>query len=122
MNRKNKKDYLISLIKQSDLPTVKLNTVRMKYEEIDLEKVADFLLDKGVDINITNTPYYRVIESCLEPIDNTLMDMYGVDIHEYDKDEFVEHFCHRCGSQRCEGIGTPWFEECQYKEHLKDYK
>ena len=33
--------------------------------------------------------------------------------------EFVEKYCHNCGSQRCEGIGTEWFEGCQYKKQLK---
>ena len=89
MDRESKKEYLTTLIKQSALPTSKLNTVKMKYEEIDLEKVAEFLLDNGVDI------------------------------HEYDVDEFVEHFCRRCGSQRCEGIGTEWWVACKYADHLK---
>lgn len=123
MDRQFKKEYLISLIKQSDLPTSKFNTIRMKWEEINLEKVADFLLDNGVDINIINTPYYKVFESCLEPIENKIMDMYGVDTIEFeDPKEFVQHYCHNCGSQRCEGVGTEWFEGCHYKEHLKDYK
>ena len=38
------------------------------------------------------------------------------------KEDFVERFCHNCGSQRCEGIGTVWFEGCIHKEHLKDYE
>lgn len=119
MDRQAKKEYLITLIKQSDLPTSKLNTVKMKWEEIDLEKVADFLLDNGVDII---NPYSKLFESCLEPIENRILEMYGVDTYEYNEEEFVEHFCHNCGSQRCEGIGTEWFEGCQNKEHLKDYE
>ena len=54
-----------------------------------------------------------------EPIEDKIMDMYGVDIHEYDVDEFVEHFCRRCGSQRCEGVGTEWWVACKHKDHLK---
>lgn len=57
-----------------------------------------------------------------EPIENRIMEVYGVDAYEYNEEEFVEHFCHNCGSQRCEGVGTEWFEGCQYKEHLKDYE
>ena len=77
MDRQTKKDYLITLIKQSELPTSKLNTLRMQWESIDLEKVAYFLLDNGVDIV---NPYSKLFESCLEPIENKLMDMYGVDM------------------------------------------
>ena len=120
MDRKDKKEYLITLIKQSELPTSKLNTIRMKWEEIDLEKVADFFLDNGIDIV---NPYSKLINSCIEPIENRIMDMYGVDICEFeDTKEFTQHYCHNCGSQRCEGIGTEWFKGCEYKEHLKDYE
>ena len=120
MDRKSKKEYLITLIKQSELPISKLNTVKMKWEEIDLEKVADFFLDNGVDIV---NPYSKLFQSCIEPIENGIMDMYGVDLCEFeDPKEFTKHYCHNCGSQRCEGVGTCWFEGCQHKEHLKDYE
>lgn len=33
--------------------------------------------------------------------------------------EFVEQFCMNCGSQRCEGIGTEWFDGCGYKRYLQ---
>ena len=33
--------------------------------------------------------------------------------------EFYDKFCSHCGSQRCEGIGTDWFEGCEHKEFLK---
>lgn len=32
--------------------------------------------------------------------------------------QFVETYCHNCGTQRCEGIGTEWFEGCKYKWNL----
>lgn len=32
--------------------------------------------------------------------------------------EFIREYCHRCGSQRCEGIGTDWFDGCQFKDRL----
>lgn len=120
MDRENKKEYLITLIKQSDLPTSKLNTLRMQWEKIDLEKVADFLLNNGVDIV---NPYSKLFNSCIEPIENKLADIYGVDTIEFeDPEEFTHHYCHNCGSQRCEGVGTPWFEGCQHKERLKNYE
>ena len=120
MDRKAKKEYLITLIKQSELSISKLNTAKMKWEEIDLEKVADFFLDNGIDIV---NPYSKLFQSCIEPIENRLVDMYEVDIAEFENpEEFEQHYCYNCGSQRCEGVGTPWFEGCGYKEHLKDYE
>lgn len=32
--------------------------------------------------------------------------------------EFVQEYCNNCGSQRCEGIGTEWFDGCKFKNHL----
>ena len=32
--------------------------------------------------------------------------------------QFVETYCHNCGTQRCEGVGTEWFEGCKYKWSL----
>lgn len=37
-------------------------------------------------------------------------------------EEFVETYCHNCGSQRCEGIGTVWFKGCRHKYELKEYE
>ena len=34
--------------------------------------------------------------------------------------EFVKLHCSKCGSQRCEGIGTEWFDGCRFKEHLNN--
>ena len=36
--------------------------------------------------------------------------------------EFIEKYCHNCGTQRCEGIGTEWFEGCQYKNEHDSFK
>lgn len=32
--------------------------------------------------------------------------------------EFIEEYCNNRGSQRCEGIGTEWFDGCSHKESL----
>lgn len=108
MERKNKKEYLITLIKQSELPTLKLNTLRMQWEDIDLDKVADFLLDNGVDIV---NPYSKLFESCL--------DINKKIYTKYNEKEFIKHFCNHCGTQRCEGIHSEWFEGCLFKDNLK---
>ena len=39
----------------------------------------------------------------------------------FDEDEFIEKYCHNCGTQRCEGIGTPWFDGCGYRSELRGY-
>ena len=36
-------------------------------------------------------------------------------------EKFIETYCHNCGSQRCEGIGTEWFEGCKYKWNHDNY-
>lgn len=36
------------------------------------------------------------------------------------KEEFIEKYCSVCGSQRCEGIGTIWFNGCEHKGELND--
>ena len=36
------------------------------------------------------------------------------------EDEFINKYCRKCGSQRCEGIGTESFEGCIHKEFLDD--
>ena len=33
--------------------------------------------------------------------------------------EFEERYCKLCGTQRCEGIGSIFFEGCVYKNKLK---
>lgn len=35
--------------------------------------------------------------------------------------QFIEAYCHNCGSQRCEGIGTEWFEGCKYRWNHDNY-
>lgn len=36
--------------------------------------------------------------------------------------EFIEEYCLCCGTQRCEGIGTIWFDGCPYRFELKGYE
>lgn len=35
--------------------------------------------------------------------------------------EFIDKYCHGCGSQRCEGIGTEWFDGCRHRFKLENY-
>ena len=34
------------------------------------------------------------------------------------KEQFVKTHCQNCGSQRCEGIDSEWFDGCKYKWEL----
>lgn len=36
--------------------------------------------------------------------------------------EFIEKYCHNCGTQRYEGIGTEWFDGCRYKNEHDSFK
>ena len=36
--------------------------------------------------------------------------------------DFIEKYCLWCGTQRCEGIGTVWFDGCLHRFELKGYK
>lgn len=35
-------------------------------------------------------------------------------------EEFTWQYCKNCGSQRCDGIESQWFEGCKYKDNLED--
>ena len=35
------------------------------------------------------------------------------------KENFMMIYCNSCGSQRCEGIDSDWFNGCKYKNKLK---
>ena len=35
--------------------------------------------------------------------------------------QFESTYCSNCGSQRCEGIGTEWFEGCKYRWNHDSY-
>lgn len=37
------------------------------------------------------------------------------------KKQFIETYCHNCGTQRCEGIDTEWFEGCPKRWNLDNY-
>ncbi len=36
-----------------------------------------------------------------------------------DVKQFTETYCYKCGTQRCEGIHTIWFDGCQHKGELE---
>ena len=33
-------------------------------------------------------------------------------------EQFEQIYCNTCGTQRCEGINSEWFDGCKFKDHL----
>ena len=55
-----------------------------------------------------------------EKIKKTVDNKSDMPKEKLSKAEFYDKFCSGCGSLRCEGIGTVWFDGCMYKELLKE--
>ena len=53
-----KKEILMSMLKQSGIPLSKLDTLSMSWEKVNLEKVADYLLNNGVEITNIYAKYF----------------------------------------------------------------
>lgn len=39
---------------------------------------------------------------------------------KYSREEFIAKHCNVCGSQRCEGVDTEWFDGCKFKDELNE--
>jgi len=44
------------------------------------------------------------------------------DSNSMTEEEFYQEYCLLCGSQRCEGIGTEWFDGCPHRFELEGYQ
>lgn len=42
-------------------------------------------------------------------------------ISKLTEEEFYKKHCQMCGTQRCEGMGTEWFDGCGYRFELENY-
>ena len=42
-------------------------------------------------------------------------------IYKLTEEEFLKKYCYRCGTQRCEGMGTVWFDGCKHRYELENY-
>lgn len=69
----------------------------------DVEEYLSFLFDTG------RFDYY---EKFFEEDEN-------VEPLKLNKEEFEEKYCKLCGTQRCEGVDSDWFDGCKYKDSLK---
>ena len=67
-----KKALLVLMLHQAGVPKSIMNTTRMRFEQLDIEKIADYLLDHGVEI--TN-PFSKYVT--LNKIYSELNNMVG---------------------------------------------
>ena len=71
---------------------------------------------------------YGDAESILKGLANKLRNTNNISMslkefiykNKLSEDDFINKYCRKCGSQRCEGIGTESFEGCIHKEFLDD--
>ena len=64
-----KKAILVLMLYKAGVPKSTMNTIRMKFEPLDVEKIADYLLDNGIEI--TN-PFskYMALNKIYSDLDN----------------------------------------------------
>ena len=64
-----KKAILVLMLRQAGVPTTIMNTTRMQFEPLDVEKIADYLIDNGIEI--TNPFYkYMTLNKIYSDLDN----------------------------------------------------
>ena len=94
-----------------------------------IEKAYDRLIKKyggrivGIlkkDVKLIDGEIYdrKIYEIFAEDYLNTIKSSITVR-HVYTEKQFVDRYCSKCGSQRCEGIKSDFFEGCEHKELLK---
>ena len=67
----------------------------------------------GDGVTVLNEELFEKLKKTIDNISDTTQ-------KKLSKEEFYDKFCSGCGSQRCEGIGTVWFDGCIYKKFLKE--
>lgn len=53
-------------------------------------------------------PYGHIWDMYFDEFDDALLT----------EEQFIKLYCNNCGSQRCEGINSEWFEGCKFKDYL----
>ena len=66
-----KKAILVLMLYQAGVPKSIMNTTQMRFEPLDIEKIADYLLDHGVEII---NPFYKymTLNKIYSELDNTV--------------------------------------------------
>ncbi len=45
-------------------------------------------------------------------------DVFKDGVAHLTSEQFEKLYCNICGSQRCEGVDSEWFDGCKFKDHL----
>lgn len=67
----------------------------------------------------TKEPTNDMIEVAIAAVKAALTGRIEEEPKKLSKDEFYKTHCAKCGSLRCEGIDSDWFDGCQHKDELK---
>ena len=67
----------------------------------------------------TKEPTDDMIEVAIAAVKAALTGKIEEEPKKLSKDEFYKTHCAKCGSLRCEGIDSDWFDGCQHKDELK---
>ena len=84
-------------------------------------KFTQFLSAPGLLVQRITTvePTDDMIEVAIAAVKAALTGKVEEESKKLSKDEFYKTHCAKCGSVRCEGMDSDWFDGCQYKDELK---
>ena len=60
-NRDSKKAILMLLLQQSGIPLYEFDTTKLKHKKVNLEEIADFLIDNGIELTNPFAKYYKYL-------------------------------------------------------------
>ncbi len=69
-----------------------------------------------------NNCQHLCIDYCIGRKDGTrcmIPSLDNISSKTFSREDFIEKYCHNCGTQRCEGIDSEWFESCKKKKFLR---
>lgn len=75
---------------------------------LDCSDMTDEKIEKFVD------KWNDIPEEYLTPV----VDWAKLDCLTMSEEQFTKIYCSNCGTQRCEGIYSEWFDGCKFKDHL----
>ena len=109
-----------------------MNKRQRKKEQKKQDMFAAAFVSSYRELKQLDRDYHEYILSYnrKRPYDN-IWDMYYDEFEDLDEqevqdmrnkllteEEFIQEYCYNCGTQRCEGIGTEWFDGCKFKDQL----
>ena len=123
------KDKPIKIVFEDDVKvTANGNDIEIKRKlfEIEAEKL---LIDIFGTTNIGILDCSDILAEEIEQFAdkwNSIPEQYLVHIADWAKldcltvseEQFTKIYCNNCGTQRCKGIDSEWFDGCKFKDHL----